>query len=350
MKKSVVIFLNIGYWLLYLLLVSSFILVIQNGNKHPSLVGLGRILLLSSLSVKIILPSVIGFYSFYSFIFFKYLARKKNIALFVSGISISLFYAVIVVLLPAAMSCTKNNFATGWGDKVAETLFLFALILIQGIIGLIIRGFIIAYGDIKLKEQLNQKNYEMELALVKSQIDPHFLFNTLNNIDVLILKNAQKASVYLNKLSDIMRFMLYETKANKIPLTKELAYIEKYIDLQKIRASNPNYVNYSITGDATNIQISPMLLIPFIENAFKYTENIKNETTVHIIITLEREKLVFICENNYHKGLQLKQHSGLGNELIEKRLRLLYPGMYKLDVVNKNETYKATLLLYYHEN
>ncbi len=121
----------------------------------------------------------------------------------------------------------------------------------------------------------------MELALVKSQINPHFLFNTINNIDVLISKDAERASAYLNKLSDIMRFMLYETKPAKIPLPKELTYIEKFIELQKIRTTNEHYVNYSIKGDTANFMIPPMLLISFIENAFKYADNKKVENAIN---------------------------------------------------------------------
>ena len=100
------------------------------------------------------------------------------------------------------------------GDFVAMTLFIAFIAFIAGVIALVIRGFITWVDEIKLKDELKQKNHETELALVKSQLDPHFLFNTLNNIDVLILKDQKVASEYLNKLSDIMRFMLFETKAD----------------------------------------------------------------------------------------------------------------------------------------
>src|ERR1044071_687955 len=116
----------------------------------------------------------------------------------------------------------------------------------------------------------------MELALIKSQINPHFLFNTINNIDVLIAKDSAKASEYLNKLSGILRYMIYETRNEKISLAGELDYIEKYLELQKIRTANPDYVNFQISGEANNLKIAPMILFPFIENAFKHTENKKN--------------------------------------------------------------------------
>ena len=191
--------------------------------------------------------------------------------------------------------------------------FLAFISLVNGATGLVMKGFFTWYNDIKVKVDLAKKNYEMELALVKSQINPHFLFNTINNIDVLITKDATRASEYLNKLSDIMRFMLYETKPAKIPLNKELTYIEKFIELQKIRTTNPHYINYTVKGDATNLMIPPMLLIPFIENAFKHAENKKAENAININLDIEQEKFIFKCENTYNQNSQMKQeHSGLG--------------------------------------
>ena len=186
----------------------------------------------------------------------------------------------------------------------------------------------------------------MELALVKSQINPHFLFNTINNIDVLIEKDAVKASAYLNKLSDIMRFMLYETKTEKIPLSKELQYIEKYIDLQRIRTSNPNYVNYTVEGDPCDLMIEPMLFIPFIENAFKHAEGKKAEDAIKIRFSIGHRSIAFDCENRYSVyQLERPDHSGMGNDLIKKRLSLLYPGKHSLDIVTGDGIYKAKLTL-----
>ncbi len=151
----------------------------------------------------------------------------------------------------------------------------------------------------------------------------------------------------MNKLSDIMRFMLYETKPAKIPLNKELAYIEKFIELQKIRTTNEHYVNYSLKGDAANFMIPPMILIPFIENAFKHAENKKAENAININLDVEQEKFIFKCENTYNQHTQMKQeHGGLGSEMIKKRLSLLYPGKHQLTITNNNELYKVELSLY----
>jgi LytS/YehU family sensor histidine kinase len=218
--------------------------------------------------------------------------------------------------------------------------------VICGIVALVINGFITWYNEIKVKEQLKEKNYEMEMELVKLQLDPHLLFNTINNIDALILKDAVAASDYLNKLSDIMRFILYETKPDKIPLAKEIEYIEKYIALQKIRTANEDYVHFSVTGVIGSRMIAPMIFIPFIENAFKHANNKKIENAIIVNILIEDHAIKMICENRFESKLKAQQQfGGLGNELIQKRLQLIYAGKHTLDVHKTNELYSINLTI-----
>jgi len=182
--------------------------------------------------------------------------------------------------------------------------------------------------------------------LIKAQLDPHFLFNTLNNIDVLIIKNADEASNYLNKLSDILRFMLYETKTDEILLSKEIEYIEKYIDLQKIRTSNANYVSFEVVGKTNNLMIAPMVFIPFIENAFKHTTNKKMDHAIEVKIIIDDKNIQFICKNKFDSNRILKQESnGLGNHLIEKRLDLIYKENHTLAIHKTNELYSVNLII-----
>ena len=346
MKKSVVVLLHIGYWIMYLFLVTMLFMVANMDKRHITLKLWGLVLFFRPFGFAAILPAIFGFYTFYSVLFNKYLAKKKMIKLFLSATTLALIGAIITQMI---IYVTFRGKGINWGvnDIITMGLLLAFISLANGAMGLVVRGFITWFNDIKFKLELNRKNYEMELALVKSQINPHFLFNTINNIDVLITKDAIRASEYLNKLSDIMRFMLYETKPTKIPLSKELIYIEKFIELQKIRTTNPHYINYTVKGDATNLMIPPMLLIPFIENAFKHAENKKAENAININLDIEHEKFIFKCENSYNQNTQMKQeHSGLGSELIKKRLALLYPDKHKLTITNNNELYKVALSLY----
>ena len=217
---------------------------------------------------------------------------------------------------------------------------------ITGIPALVVKGFITWFDEIKLKETLQQKNHEIEMALIKSQLDPHFLFNTLNNIDVLILKDATEASNYLNKLSDILRFMLYETKTDEILLRKEIEYIEKYIELQKIRTANANYVRFLVEGNPANITIAPMVFIPFIENAFKHSTNKKIDNAINVQLFITKENILFVCENKFDSNRKVVQESnGLGNDLIQKRLHLIYPDRHQLEIDKKTTLYSVKLTI-----
>jgi LytS/YehU family sensor histidine kinase len=212
---------------------------------------------------------------------------------------------------------------------------------------MVIKGFITWYNEIKLKQMLTEKNHAMEMALIKAQLDPHLLFNTINNIDTLILRDPVAASDYLNKLSDIMRFVLYETKAEKISLSHEIAYIQKYIDLQKIRTSNADYVKFDVSGTIGGKQIAPMVFIPFIENAFKHTNNKKVENAIFVNIIAKDTAIQLICENRYDAkaGRPAKQDGGLGNELVQKRLDLIYKGKHELHVKKTEDLYSVNLTI-----
>lgn len=338
MKKSYIVLLHIGYWLLYLLL---FLLMLEavNQGKFPRHVVLYN----SPISIMAFIPAFIGFYTFYFTLFDRYFYKQKKFPFFIGVVSTCL---VSTFLCEGLLSIFFQPMWINAGILVSTGIFIFILTLIHGTIGVVIRGFIVSYNDIRLKEQLNKKNYEMELALVKSQLNPHFLFNTINNIDILIEKDSKKASLYLNKLSEMMRYMLYESKTEKVSLSKELTYIEKYIELQKIRTSNQNYINYSVIGSSDKIVIEPMLFIPFVENAFKHSENKTIDEAINIHFEIGENKITFKCSNRYTKITKSDlEDGGLGNELMIKRLTLLYPKNHTLQIVNDNELYSVTLVI-----
>jgi two-component system, LytTR family, sensor kinase len=334
------------------LLLSLFVLFLEAGGiktvsqGHEKMFGFIRLM-----SAMTLIPALAGFYSFYYFLFDRYLSAKKILALCVAGVVTILACGILGIL--ALNIITKGKIVVNTDIKVVlfVLLFMSILSLVHGSIALVMRGFITWYGDIKIKKELQQKNFDTELALVKSQLNPHFLFNTINNIDVLIEKDAAKASVYLNKLSDIMRFMLYEAKPEKIPLQKEVTYIEKYIDLQKIRTANVSFIQYSIEGDYSKWTIAPMLFIPFIENAFKHSSNKKTGHGIIIKIIATDKALHFYCENHISENpMHTDDSGGVGNELIQRRLNLLYPGKHDLVVTNENNIFKVQLTISASEN
>jgi len=352
MKKSFIILLHTGFWACYFILIAIILAVyyrssINVGNQESRILNA-----LKSLFLFAFIPSFISYWSYYFILFPRYLQHKRVFLSIIHGITISTAAAMIGYILirysieSGYMIDMDHGGKPGRSTAITVIVAMTLIGMVSGIVALVIKGFINWFNEKKLKEALKEKNHQMELALIKSKLDPHLLFNTINNIDALIIKDAVEASDYLNKLSDIMRFMLYETMAEKILLSQEIEYIEKYIALQKIRTANADYVHFSVTGNIGNKMIAPMIFIPFIENAFKHTNNKKLENAIAIHIIISNKTIQLVCENKFDSKPVVKQpDSGLGNELIQKRLQLIYPEKHVLEVNKTNELYTVNLTI-----
>ena len=326
--------------------------VYYRSSLYASAPGSRMVIAFENILLFAFIPSLISFYLYYFILFPKYLQQKKFLLSIIVGILMSACAAVVAYILHRYLIESGHVTDMDQGGKNGRStagrviIVMTAIGSICGMVALVIKGFITWFNEIKLKEALKEKNHEMELALIKSKLDPHLLFNTINNIDALIIKDAVEASNYLNKLSDIMRFMLYETMAEKILLSQEIEYIEKYIALQKIRTANEHYVHFSVTGIIGNKMIAPMVFIPFIENAFKHTNNKKLENAIAVHIIIGNKTIQLVCENKFDSKPAIRQpDSGLGNELIQKRLQLIYPEKHVLEVNKTNELYTVNLTI-----
>lgn len=184
-----------------------------------------------------------------------------------------------------------------------------------------------------------------ELKFLKSQINPHFLFNSLNNIYALSIIDATKAQESILYLSEMLRYVLYDCEKPVVAIEKEVAYIEDYIQLFVLKSSKKYAITTSFTIDDPKLQIAPMLLIPFVENAFKHS-NIQNVEEGFISINLHSNKdsLVFVIENSFKKGTANKDEvGGIGIRNVKKRLSLLYPDSSEIAIVDNNDIFKVEL-------
>lgn len=342
MKRSLALALQLGFWVVYLIFVASVLFAGTQGAEIPPTDYDYYLAFIFGIAV---VPPVLSFYLNYYLLFPRYLQKRRLGWAIVGWVGIACASAgagLVTILLTneEAAGCVT----TCYPYAISFTIIIAALI---GLVSLVIRGFLKWVEELKLKEELLQKNFDMELALVKAQLDPHFLFNTINNIDVLMTKDPEKASNYLNRLSDIMRFMLYESKAPHISLDQELAYINKYVELQKLRTANDSYVDLSIKGETHDKKIAPMVLIPFIENAFKHTPNKKADHAIAVEVAVVEDAIHFICENNYEEDQRKETVGGLGNGLLQRRLQLLYPNRHKLSISQYFNRYRVELSLLY---
>jgi LytS/YehU family sensor histidine kinase len=191
---------------------------------------------------------------------------------------------------------------------------------------------------------------ESELKLLRSQLSPHFLFNVLNNLYGLSIKQDKKVPVLILKLSDLLRYSIYDTNREFVPLTNELDYIDNYIELERIRIGEKLILETNIQRtDTGDIKIAPMLLIVFIENAFKHSKNtLLQEIYIKIDLHIDDGKLIFVVRNSCSdKPIEEndEEESGIGLAVTLKRLELLYPGNYSLHKIQENGFYEVTLQL-----
>ena len=166
-----------------------------------------------------------------------------------------------------------------------------------------------------------------ELALLRSQVNPHFLFNTLNNIYSLVCKKSPDAPEAIMKLSSIMRYMLYDANTDIVLLEKEIEYLESFIELQKLRIRHTDFVELRIEGVVGNKTIAPMLLIPFVENAFKHGSKIGPLPGIRIHLIAAPHQMIFEVTNHLKKNLLGTKDTigGIGLQNIKRRLEILYP-------------------------
>lgn len=199
----------------------------------------------------------------------------------------------------------------------------------------------------KLVDRLKSEKAAMELAFLQSQVDPHFLFNTLNSIYGLALaEKGQKTADSIAKLGTLMRYNLHDSKAEFISLNKEIDYIENYIELQRLRATKLNKINVDIQLNGTDAQekkIAPMLLIPFVENAFKFGINPRESSIIMINILLDKNNFVLTAENSIVGKVKKDDAGGIGLKNVKDRLALLYPNRHKLTCEQRENMYHVKL-------
>lgn len=184
-----------------------------------------------------------------------------------------------------------------------------------------------------------------ELIYLRKQTNPHFLFNSLNSLYSLAYKKSDSLPDAIITLSELMRYMLYETDHEVVSLEKELKYISNYIELQKLRLNDIENIKINIHGETKDRFIEPLLLIVFVENAFKYGTDYKGSTWVKILIEIRDYQLDFWIENKIGNHPKDEENSGIGIKNIESRLELLYPNSHELNITTEAEKYKLHLIL-----
>ena len=194
-------------------------------------------------------------------------------------------------------------------------------------------------------KEIATEKLNAELSFLKAQINPHFLFNTLNNIYALASAQSEQTAPAVMKLSSIMRYVLTEARNDLVPLEKEIQFTSHYIELQKMRLTDKAVVDFTVRGEPIGRQIAPLLLLPFVENAFKYGISTRERSPIAILLEIKGDSLYFsICNHKYFNTLlRASDNTGIGISNTRRRLELFYEDRYSLDIQDKPNEFSVHL-------
>lgn len=338
---------NLLFWLFYCLFMAGVIGVNSNQSYWFVLThylsGIPAFALFAYGTIRFVLPQIINKQ-----------ANYLNIAIFVTLMSAT----------AAFLSLVLQHFVfygVFWPASLAPEKWFSLNLLLQSLLPIWIPAIILTsksfvsewFKETKAKGELEKENLETELKMLKNQLNPHFLFNTLNNLYSLALMKSDKTPEMIARLSDMFQYILYECNATTIPLKKELNLINNYVKLQQLRYGER--LEFSIQSDVgiENFKIAPMVLLTFVENCFKHGSG-SDPGIPWIKLSFERkaDKLLFKAENSKPRNTQNNQNTkgGIGLNNMEKRLKLMYSGHYVLNVQDEDTTYAVELLLDELEN
>ena len=349
MKRYIEIGLNILFWLVCFYLIFS---IISPQNREIEIIDNKEVVTISYDGMST-LGTVIGFLLkmglyYFNVYFLSIYFNKKKFRTYFSLLLLSTIITIILELL-------KDALIYGHEFVLFET-FIATLWMYMFFVGISFVHIIVLrwQKEEALKQQLREDKLSAELQLLKSQINPHFLFNALNNLLSIAEKHEQtEISTGIAQLSELLRFLLHDTSEERIDLFKEIEFIENYIKLNKLRfdATDPLDISFETSGTLEGISIAPAILIPFVENAFKHGIDIYNTSFVDIILFTTEKDIHFQCKNSLVKknnaNTTIGKNSGIGLENVKRRLAILYPNKHELSINQHDNNYIVDLKLTY---
>ncbi len=270
-------------------------------------------------------------------------SKKKSVY------ELSFFFILTLSVSMVVNYLTINHFGDFESKKSSN------LLSYSGVMHFLILFIAIAYRlsknwvqDQLVITRLRQEKLQAELDFLKEQINPHFLFNTLNNLYAEARKHTDKSVANgIAKLSHLMRYMIYDSNVEFVVLEKEVQYLESYVELQRLRIaeSDPFEFVFDKTGTDLSVKVAPILFIPFLENAFKYGIHLSEKSYIYMLLKNDQSTLQFRIVNSKFTASSLNEHSGVGLRNVKRRLELLYPKQHKLKIKNTETEFQVELTL-----
>lgn len=336
LNRHKVLMLHVAFWLMYLS---------YRTFDVQKYMGLRLALIFVLLSVIL---RMIASYTHYFFILPAWLRNKRSVQY---GLKLTLLVAVV-----AAVRLYTETRLMAWFDF--EPMY-YQVITTSRVIGIIwdTLTFVLFIGMIRFttdwfdlenkKKQLENEKLIAELNYLKARINPHFLFNTLHNLNYLVYAGSKNATDVIIKLSNIMRYMIYDASKDHVPLKKEIEYMNDYIHLESIRLNQSFTLNFDISGNINEIEIAPLILITFLENAFKHgVSDQAADCWININLAVSENSIHYrVANRKVGQGTAQRLKSGFGLENVKKRLLLSYPGKHELRITEQNDTFETELTL-----
>ena len=292
------------------------------------------------------LLTLVLYYINYFILIPKYLFKKKFLAYILILLVILVISCMLVDLYYYFIVSVVQNWHHRPGPFFSRGMWVPLFPLLTGIaMGISIRLAREWARIEKERRELQGEKLLSELAFLKSQVNPHFLFNTLNNICSLARKKSDDTEPAIIKLSQIMRYMLTDSRQEKVELDEEVEYLNNFIELQRLRLADKVDIKFISEGDLSSVQMEPLLLIPFVENAFKHGVTYNDKCRIAIELTVNSGEFNFMVENSKpgsKESVKLEE-SGIGLKNVRRRLELLYPGRHQLDIKETDTTYHIKL-------
>lgn len=289
-----------------------------------------------------------GMYYFTQYLLIPRFFKKKKIAAFVFSFLVLLLVSVVFMFFAIRLILGKEMMANfGENPFPILAMFGFSNIFMTAVL-LSIKALIDNYRNQRIEEKKEKERLETELQYLRAQVNPHFLFNTINSVYVLIKQDPEKASDTLIKLSDLLRSQLYDFGEEKISIEQELNYLGNYIELERLRKGNKLSFELEKDPELSGFKIAPLMLMPFLENCFKHVSSYNGQNNA-IRVKLTKEKDLFRAQF-YNTKEEIPENPGLipggiGLKNVRRRLELLYPNAYTLDIKDLPDSFEVTLTL-----
>src|SRR5574344_134513 len=254
--------------------------------------------------------------------------------------------AVTAILLGVSYLVSDNHQPFQWGPFLINVLSKWGFCWVMVLFGQLTRTSMHQKTMTEQLKEEKQKRVEAELSMLKSQLNPHFLFNTLNNISSLVQIDADAAQESIGQLSDLLRYSLYDSNEKVMPIEREIEFMNNYIDLMRLRCNELAEIKVDMAQPENNIAIAPMLFISLIENAFKHGVNSRKPSFVHFSLHLDGDVLTFTSENSFFPKPDTDRiGSGVGIMNTQRRLNLIYPDAYEYKHEQRGNTYFSQIII-----